>query len=44
MGLEALGGALWSEGSKEQEEISEQGSGDIVLGDVPQDGLKVSEE
>ena len=32
MGLEAIGGALWSEGSKEEEEISEQGSGDTVLG------------
>lgn len=32
MGLEAIGGALWSEGSKEEEEKSEQGSGDIVLG------------
>ena len=30
-GLGALGRGLWSEGSKE-EEISEQGSGDLVLG------------
>ena len=32
VGLEAIGGALWSEGSKEEEEKSEQGSGDVVLG------------
>ena len=32
MGLGAIGGGLWSEGSKEEEEKSEQGSGDIVLG------------
>ena len=31
MGLEGIGGALWSEGSKEEEEKSEQGSRDIVL-------------
>ena len=30
-GLGALGSGLWSEGSKE-EEMSEQGSGDLVLG------------
>ena len=32
MGLGAIGGGLWSEGSKEEEEKSEQGSGDIGLG------------
>ena len=32
IGLGAIGDGLWSEGSKEEEEKSEQGSGDIVLG------------
>ena len=32
MGLGVIVGGLWSEGSKEEEEKSEQGSGDIVLG------------
>ena len=31
MGLEAIGGALWSEGSKDEEK-SKQGSEDIVVG------------
>ena len=32
MGLGAIVGGLWSEVSKEEEEKSEEGSGDIVLG------------
>ena len=32
IGLEGIGDALWSEGSKEEEEKSKQGSGNIVLG------------
>ena len=32
IGLEGIGDALWSEGSKEEEENSQQGSGNIVLG------------
>lgn len=32
MGLGVIGGGLWSEGLKEEEEKSEQGSGDVVLG------------
>lgn len=31
-GLGAIGGRLWLEGSKEEEEKSDQESGDIVLG------------
>ena len=31
-GLGAIGGGLWSERSKEEEEKSEKKSGDIVLG------------
>ena len=31
-GLGAIGGGLWLERSKEEEEKSEKGSGDIVLG------------
>lgn len=42
-GLEVIRGALWSEGPKE-EETSKQGSGDTLLGDVAQSGLKVYEK
>ena len=42
MGLGAIGGGLWSEGSKEEEK-SEQGSGDIVRR-VAQSGLSISEK
>ena len=44
MGLEAIGGALWSEGSKEEEEKSKQGSGDIVLGGSGPGWAKVFEK
>ena len=42
MGLGAIGGGLWSEGSKEEEK-SEQGSGNIVRR-MAQSGLSISEK
>ena len=40
-GLGATVGRLWSEGLKEEEEKSEQGSGDIVLGGCGTESAKI---